>query len=224
MLVQFAQWIGLTLFRLDSIAAAIQAVSALAVAVLTYFLVSFTRRYVKRTEEALRLSADQLQLAREQLEEQRRFLQLSREQYEREWQPDLRIANIQRVGGEQVLLSVANFARPAALVKKLLLGTGGRAEQGTAPQGVESFSVRFLVSGGQIREDIAIQLYVGEYRRKYSPPQAPVGQRSQWQAGFSAALVYYCGGKDNQTPWRDFSATLHDYIVVNLVCPDEPSQ
>lgn len=207
---------------IDSHAAAIQAVSALAVAVLTYFLVTITRRYVRQTEEALKLSANQLQLAHEQLEQQKYFLQLSKEQYEREWQPDLRIANIQRVGGEQVFLSVANFARPAALVKKLLIGVGGRAEQGITPGDVENFSVRFLVPGGQIREDIAIQLHIGEYRRKYSPPQAPVGQRSQWQAGFSAALVYYCGGKDNQTPWRDFSATLHDYVVVDLVCPDEP--
>ncbi|SRR6266852_3516128 len=140
-----------------------------------------------------------------------------------EARPDVRIANIQRVGSEQVLLSVANLARPAALVKSLLIGTGGRREQGITPQGVESFPLRFLVTGGQIREDQTIHMQLGEYRRKYSPPPPPVGARSQWQASFSVALVYDCAGTEKQTPWRDFSATLWDYAVVDLACPDEPS-
>ncbi len=136
-------------------------------------------------------------------------------------QPELRVSNIQRVGADQAVLSVANLATSAALVKKLMIGTGGRREQGIAPQDIENFPLRFLVAGGQI-EDQTIHMQLGAYRRKYSPPPV-VGARSQWQASFSVALVYDCGGTEKQTPWRDFSATLWDYTVVDLVCPDEPS-
>jgi hypothetical protein len=65
-------------------AASVQALSAVAVAILTYFLVRFTRSYVGKTEEALKISSLQLQVMREQVDDQKRAFQLSKEQHDRD--------------------------------------------------------------------------------------------------------------------------------------------
>lgn len=75
-------WITQAISWTEDHAAAVQALSAVVVAILTVFLVAFTRRYVKGTEEALTISRDQLQLLREQVNDQKRALQLSKEQRE----------------------------------------------------------------------------------------------------------------------------------------------
>jgi hypothetical protein len=75
-LVHAANW-------MQSYAAAVQAVSAVVVTGLTFFLVKFTLRYVKGTEAALKVSRDQLQVLREQVEDQRQALAFSRAQHER---------------------------------------------------------------------------------------------------------------------------------------------
>lgn len=67
----------------ESHSAAVQALSAIVVAILTAFLVWFTRRYVMATEKALQLSRDQLDVLRNQVDEQKRALNQSIEQYER---------------------------------------------------------------------------------------------------------------------------------------------
>lgn len=82
MILHVATLLG-TLGWAESYAGTIQALSAIVVAILTLFLVLFTRQYVKGTESAVSLSREQLQLLREQTAEQRRALDLAKEQYER---------------------------------------------------------------------------------------------------------------------------------------------
>jgi hypothetical protein len=84
MLAQIPPWTTHAISWTQDYAAAVQALSAVVVAILTVFLVISTRRYVKGTEKALTISSDQLQLLCEQVEDQKQALQLSREQHERD--------------------------------------------------------------------------------------------------------------------------------------------
>jgi len=203
-----------TLHWLDSHAGAVQAVSALVVAILTSFLVSLTRRYVKGTNDALALSRDQLELVGGQASEQKRALELSREQFEREWQPNLRIADICFSPGQACLL-LANLARPAALIKELKIGTGGSSRQDIQPQDVDSFPMTHLAQGGQIYEWARIHEQLSNYRGRHNPPPVPLN-RSQWQSLVNVAVVYDCATEEDiQTEWFDCTVDFEDYTVTN---------
>src|SRR6266446_4966668 len=118
----------------------IQAVSAIIVAVFTIVVVLVTLWYARTAKNLLRLS---------------------HEQFERDWHPDLRIADMQRIGSAQVYLKVAILAKPAVQVKQLRIGSGGRTKQGQPPQDVDTFPLILLVPGGQIYEgDIGIQTFL----------------------------------------------------------------
>src|SRR6267154_875504 len=75
------------------VAAVIQAVAAVVIARLTGKLERVTERYANSTDAAVRAS---------------------QEHFEREWRPDLRIADVQVVGVGQVFLRIANLAKPPA--------------------------------------------------------------------------------------------------------------
>lgn len=177
-------------------AAIIQAVSAAIVALLTIFLVVATIGYARTATKLLRLN---------------------REQFERDWHPDLRIAEIQRIGSAQVYLKVANLAKPAVLVKQLKIGSGGRTKDGMPPEDVDTFPLIILVPGGQIYGgDIWIQGMLGAYRQRHSAPPTPF-QRSSWQTWLNIALVYDAAGKiGQQTGWFDCVVTFEDLTVVGV--------
>ncbi len=177
-----------------AIAAIVQAAAAVIVSRLTRRLVSVTNEYAETTEK---------------------LLKLNREQLERDWRPDLRIAGIHRSGSEQVFIRVANLAKPPALVKQLKIGTGGRSNENHPPQGVESYPRTFIVAGGQIYEQVRIESELGQYRQKYSPPPVPP-TRSPWQSSMNIALVYDSAGKENQTLWFDCSIDFEDNKVTNI--------
>lgn len=147
--------------------------------------------------------------------ETRLIRETSQEQFEQDWRPDLRIADIQRLGGEQVFLRVANLAKPAALVKQLKIGTRGRSRENHPPQDVETYPLTLLVPGGQIHEQVWIHLELGKYRQKYNPPPSPP-RRSPWQVSMSIALVYDSARKGNQTRWFDCSVDFEDNTVTNV--------
>lgn len=177
--------------------AAVQALCAIGILLLTAALVCATIWYARLTGKAVALTTEQLQ---------------------RDWSPDLRIADIQYIGNGHVNLRIANLAKPAALVRLLRIGTGGRALQSLPPQDVMNFPLILLAPGGQTRDDQSIHGEMGLYRTKYSPPPVPPS-RSPWTAGLSVALVYDCGGKEHQTPWFDFSAEFSDLSVVRIQWP-----
>ncbi len=76
-------WVNHAMNWTQSYAAAIQALSAIVIVILTWRLVRSTHRYVEATEGALELSRDQLRALRQQVNEQKRALDLAKEQYER---------------------------------------------------------------------------------------------------------------------------------------------
>ena len=102
--------------NLIAVAAAVQAVSALAVAFLTVYLVRATNKYVRTTERVLEL----------------------------DWTPDLRIAQLSHPTASYVVLALANLAKPAALVLELKLGVGGRAKMKHPPQDIDSYPLPLL--------------------------------------------------------------------------------
>jgi hypothetical protein len=173
---------------------AVQALCAIGILVLTAALVCATIWYARLT---------------------RRAVALTTQQFERDWSPDLRIADIQYSGSGLVNLRIANLAKPAALVRLLRIGTGGRVLQNIPPQDVMDFPLVLLVPGGQTHDDYSIHGEMGLYRTKYSPPPVPPG-RSPWSAGLSVTLVYDCAGSEHQTPWFDFSADFLDLSVVRI--------
>src|SRR5947209_18785372 len=74
-------WLSRAAVIIAAIAAAVQASAAVVVARLTKRLERVTERYANSTDEAVRVSRDQFQ---------------------REWRPDLRIADVQMYGNGQV--------------------------------------------------------------------------------------------------------------------------
>jgi len=204
-----------TLRWFDSHAGAVQAISALFVAILTGILVWLTRRYVQGTNDALALSRDRLELVREEAQEQKTALGLAKEQFEREWRPNLRIADIRFSAGNAKLL-LANLAKSAALIKVLRIGTGGRARQKIQPQDVDSFAIAQLVSGGRIDDAVMIQTHLSKYRGDHNPPPMPP-QRSQWQANMNIAVVYDCGKEEDvETQWFDCVVEFEDFTVTSV--------
>jgi len=184
------------------VAAVIQAVAAVVIARLTGKLERVTERYANSTDAAVRAS---------------------QEHFEREWRPDLRIADVQVVGVGQVFLRIANLAKPPALIKQLKIGTGGRSEQGVAPQDIEIFPFVLLVTGGQVQDQSKIERELGIYRQKHNPPPIPL-RRSPWEANLNVALVYDSAGIETQTEWLDFNAEFMDNIVTSLNRIDYPKQ
>jgi hypothetical protein len=180
----------------QSTAAIIQAVSAAIVALLTIFLVGATIGYARTAEKLLRLS---------------------HEQFERDWRPDLRIADMQRSGPGQVYLKVANLAKPAVLVKELKIGSGGRTKEQRPPQDVDTYPLILLVPGGQIYGgDAWIHPFLGAYRQKHSAPPTPF-RRTPWETWLNIALVYDAAGKTGQqTVWFDCVVIFEDLTVVNV--------
>lgn len=147
--------------KVIALAAAIQAVSAIVIAVLTYFLVRGTNKYAATTERIL----------------------------EMDWKPDLRIAEIQVVGTDVILLA-ANLAKPAALVKQLKIGTGGVSKKNHPPQDIEAFPMRLLVAGGEIKER-SVHLLILEYANKFQRYDGPI-----WDDEFVPRLTNCAGKRD----------------------------
>lgn len=129
-----------------------------------------------------------------------------------DWSPDLRIADIY-ISNQQVLLKVANLAKPTALVTKLKLGTGGRSGS-VAPQGVETYHLNLLIPGGQLDEHGNIDAELVKYREKYSPVSE---SHSPWETSMNISLVYDCGGKKKiETEWRDYTVNFIGYRVTGV--------
>ncbi len=143
-----------------------------------------------------------------------KLFKVNQDQFEREWRPDVLIADVQISSG-QVNLRVANLAKPAALIKELRIGTGGRTRQGIQPQDVDSFPVTHLVAGGQIYDAARIHKELGQYRERHNPAPVPLS-RSTWQSAMNLALVYDSAGAVKQTQWFDCTVEFEDYIVTNL--------
>jgi hypothetical protein len=112
---------------LKYLAPAVQAVSAVAIVILTYFLARYARQSVNGTDEALELLRDQLakqqgslELLKTQIADQKNALQLAREELEQEWRPQVSLF-VHFVRSLEVDLQVANLGRTAVQVRAVEL-------------------------------------------------------------------------------------------------------
>jgi hypothetical protein len=118
--------------RLSYLAPAIQAISAVAIVILTYFLARYARQSANRTDKALELLRDQLTKQQDSLEslktqiaDQKNALQLAREEFQQEWRPQVSLF-VHFVRSLDVDLQVANLGRTAVQVRavELIVGVG----------------------------------------------------------------------------------------------------
>ena len=197
---------------LDLHAGAIQAISAVIIAVLTFFLVCFTRRYVNAATKALRLATNQLQLVRDQVEQEKNALELTRKQFERDWQPDLRIALVERLDTLHTYARVANLAKPSALITAIRIGAG----EGHLQERL-TFPRSDLVPGGDAR-DLPIKTQLVIYRERIYPLTPITGVRPVLQILIGIAFTYDCGSERQvDTPWYDFNVRFQDRDIFEII-------
>jgi len=176
----------------------LQAISAWLVVRLTRRLASATDEYARTTKDALKLSADQ---------------------FERDWRPDLLIAEIILRERGNVFLRAANLAKPAALITQVKIGTGGKTEQSIEPQDVKVWRSVHLVPGGQTAE-VKIDLELSDYRQTLGPRLPPLPASQFWQTRMNVALVYDSAGKENQTGWFTCSVGFSGIQVHSVAVTD----
>lgn len=119
---------------LKYLAPAVQAVSTVAIVILTYFLARYARASVNGTDEALELlrnqlakQQDSLELLKTQIADQKNALQLAREELEQEWRPQVSLF-VHFVRSLDVELQVANLGRTAVQVRAVELLVGVETE------------------------------------------------------------------------------------------------
>ena len=154
-------------------AAGFQALSAILVAIFTLALVVITRRYARIAE---------------------RSLKLAKQQYEREWSPDVRVQVLESDTRKDIYpqLVVSNLSRAAALVHTLRFTRVRGANADT--QGVQAFPVNELLPGaGSVTVNIFLKLQAYVF-----------GTHATEEDLMAVSAGYYCSGKDLTTDWADF--------------------
>jgi hypothetical protein len=205
MINPYIQW-------LDVHAGAIQAVSAAIVAVLTFFLVIFTLKYVTAANEALQLAADQLKLVRDQVEQEKSAQELTREQFEREWEPGLRIAVVEQLDARRTHAKVANLAKPSALITAMRIGAGEGHQQNSV-----TYPRSDLVPGGDVRE-LEVLTELVRYRDQFYPITPVQGVTHPLKIVIRIVFTYDCGsGRQIDTSWYNFSVYFRDREILELV-------
>ncbi len=125
----------------------------------------------------------------------KRSLQVAREQFDREWQPDLRVkfTSTDRPSAE---IQVANLGRAAAMIETLNVQVG---MTDAAP--IEKLPLNWLIPGGVSDVRNGHQL-LNEYiwKHKIRGPKAQAGQDYvKWREPAVASLGFYSGGRESET-------------------------
>lgn len=162
----------------------VESFSTLAMALLTFVLAAFNWRLASDTHAALELAREEFRLSQEQA-------RIAQAQFETEWRPDIRIAEI-RTGNGAVELTIANLARSAALIKQVKIGTGGAT--GLEPQDIAEYPFTVLVKAGEIEAAKGIRHPMQAYMQQHLPQTGP---RGTLQVVLNLALIYDCAGQSN---------------------------
>ena len=179
------------------------ALAAVAQAVATAFVGRLTNRLAASTDAYAQTTNDALELSRDQLE--------------RDWRPDVRIADIQRRGPGDVVLSIANIARPDVLVKQIKMRRVRRPDEAINAQDDLEKRLVALVPGGQVLE-VTITIQMSNCRGVWNAPPDPP-QRSVWKTDVDLALVFESARGENQTPWFNCAVTFSDWQVISITIP-----
>jgi hypothetical protein len=169
------------------IAAIVQAGAAVIIVWLTYKLIGVTDRYATSTDKAL---------------------DLSRQQFEREWQPDIRIASVY-MDGLTATAVVVNLARPAVLLTGIIIGAGEEPNHR-----VEIFAKGEFLPGDRDKT-IKIHSDLASYRGRHKSINVH-GTRNQWHIRMGLAFEYVRAGTKGQTPLVTCDVLFEDYAVVKI--------
>jgi hypothetical protein len=193
-------------------AAGIQAVSAVVVALLTGFLVFLTRRYVRRTGEAIALSRDQLteyraslQLMREQVEHDKQSLKLAKEAFEREWQPQLRVF-VHNPSINDARLEMVNLGRAAVHIESIEFGVG----IGTSLRTDRMEWVRHV----PVNE--SADLNISAYLLKVIAQQLGLDTAQPYDGNMAVRVEFFSAGSLHKSQWFYFGAVVRDGVVRNI--------
>jgi hypothetical protein len=182
----------LMILDLVNAAAWIQAASAVAIVLLTALLAWTTYRYAKATDEAVRLSRDQ---------------------FEREWTPEVRVADVVILNRNprEASAKVANLSRQAVLIVGLRIskGDGDRQDIATYRRGD-------LISGGTF-DNLTIHQELGAYRGRYYPVSQASELPSPLEARIQISLEYLWGGMKLTTDCFAFSVLYRGLDIVQVI-------
>jgi hypothetical protein len=186
----------------QGIAAMVQAAAAAVTVFVTGWLVSITRRYAQTTQDVLKVGRDQLELYREQ--------------FEREWKPNLHVRVIKEDGGAE--LEVTNLGRMTVVVTRLYVNFAGRTDGKfdhsiprpfpLAAGARDTVAIRFRLEGMMKKLKIGHKLDIVE--GTVAPERIPVQIRFEYSAL----------GATHLTDWFSFTAESVGGSIFDLKTTD----
>jgi hypothetical protein len=184
MIARVLQWI-------DCHSAGIQAISAVVVALLTGFLVVFTSRYVKRTGESIELS-------KQQPGEQKQALTLAKQEFEREWQPQLRI--FVHYVFPNVILDLVNLGRTAIHVESVDFSVG----VGTDLRSENMKLVKLIPVNHSEKQNIELRLL------------GVISKPTTYDGNMAVRAAYFSAGRSYQSDWFNFGVVVREGRIVKV--------
>ena len=133
-------------------------------------------------------------------------LRLAKEQFDREWKPELGI-HLDMVDGQTLHLVVGNLSRAAAWIETLYL-----LPQGVADEKVQLGTLRGIVGGGattnfEIRKEVLTCL-----RNLQLSSQT----RPNWQGPILIKVGFKCGRKYLETDWTQYNFEIADWSLSRV--------
>ena len=123
------EWLQEHIVVIQVVSAAVQALTAIAIGVLTLRLVRSTDRYARTTDQSLRLAQQQFAL--------------TEQQFERQWVPQLHISLL--ADGQSSRLRVLNLSQVSVVITNVAIGTD-------EDEAVEPYHLDMPVSGSEANE------------------------------------------------------------------------
>ena len=182
-----------------AIGAGVQAGAAIIVAVLTRSLVRVTRRYADSTKDYVETTKEYAATTREYVATTKQALELSREQFEKEWRPELYIISV-GMPSRVLTVTVANISR-LPLVENGIRLVIGKGEGNTYSSQAAMHS--FVPSGEQAPIPIQGHIYKAREDANWQ-----VSDNNQERISVKIAFEYPHASRTLQTEWFSFDATF----------------
>src|ERR1700691_1202194 len=167
----------------------IQAITAVVVAAFAVIAAVISWKALATSESAVAEAVKATKAAQDSVAAARESAGVAREALEKEWQPDLRIADIARSQRREMDISVVNLARPGVLIERVFVMERHGATKAW------HFRTSVMVAGGA-RQTVEIgQALSGFYLQCY--PQ----QQNQFERDLKVWLEYFTvDGERRKTP------------------------
>ena len=197
--------------RSATAAAWVQAFCAVAILVLTIFLAKFAKDSADAANKAVKAAEDSVAAARDSVAAARDSVATAQEDLEREWRPDLRIADVVRGGNRTLDVSVANLAKPGVLIERIVI------VDTAAPGAPFRFREIALAAGGSSTE-----VKLGQALNTFFL-QRCASRQDQFSLDLEVWLEYQATGKlRSRTPSMMLRATFsRGFMAATIIEPDE---